>query len=82
MKPQGSTPTLAQRKGIARYQEIQRSARSEYRANASNVIDFRCPPGTPGSEPQTLSRLDTKRFWLALALIVIAVFVARCMGWR
>jgi hypothetical protein len=81
MKHQAPVPTLGQIRGLERYKELQRTARSEFRSNANNVVPFRCAPGVPGSQPQTLSWADTKPFWASMALVALAVFAAHCAGW-
>jgi len=74
------TQTFNQRRAIQKYCEVQRSARSQFRSDAKNVYDFKCPPGVPGSAPQTLSRLDTRRFWVGLAIVIVIVAGLRVAG--
>lgn len=72
-----SHQTFQQRRALRAYCAVQRSAR----CSATNpVASFPTAPGVPGSAPQTLSRLDTRRFWIGLAVVIGVVAGLRIGG--
>jgi len=73
------TQTFSQRRAIQKYCEVQRSARSQFRSDAKNVYDFKCPPGTPGT-PQRMSWVGSYRFLVLMAVVIGIVAGLRVAG--
>lgn len=80
--------TFQERRAVQMYQDVPRSARSEFRSGRNEAAPFKCSPvvtfpaapGVPGSAPQTFSRLDTRRFWVGLAVVIGVVAGLRIAG--
>jgi len=73
------TQTFNQRRAIQKYCEMQRSARSQFRSDAKNVYDFKCPPGAPGT-PQRMSWVGSYSFLVMMAVIAGVVAGLRIAG--
>jgi hypothetical protein len=62
------------REAIPLYTDIQRTARSEFRADARAPMERVELPTAPGEgESESMSWLDTSPFWISVAIVVCVV---------